>query len=322
MGRSPALSGLGLAVVHYNHAMTRHSVFSALLPGVVLLAVLAARGQNAAISADPPPDKANPAAAMTFQLPTHGALVNAFVYVAAGAGPHPSVILLHGFPGNERNLDLAQAIRRAGWNVLYLDYRGSWGSPGDFSFTHCMEDTAAAIAWLRDPTNAASVRGDPKSIVLVGHSMGGFVALEVGAADPRIKATVTISAADLGTSQVIGATGAARDQYEKAIAAALAAEGMAPLAGTTADALANEVLDHAANWTFVGLAPKLADRPLFVITADDGFSAPDDALVAALQKSGDQQVSEVHMATDHTYSDHRIALEEAVLGELAKISSK
>ena len=152
--------------------------------------------------------------------------------------------------------------------------------------------------------------------------MGGFVALEMGAADPGIKATVTISAADLGTSQVIGATGAARDQYEKAIAAALAAEGMAPLAGTTADALANEVLDHAAGWTFVGLAPKLADRPLFVITADDGFSAPDDALVAALQKSGDQQVSEVHMATDHTYSDHRIALEEAVLGELAKISSK
>jgi pimeloyl-ACP methyl ester carboxylesterase len=62
--------------------------------------------------------------------------MNALVYVAAGAGPHPAVILLHGFPGNERNLDLAQDMRRAGWDVLYFNYRGSWGTLGDFSFAH------------------------------------------------------------------------------------------------------------------------------------------------------------------------------------------
>ena len=27
-----------------------------------------------------------------------------------------------------------QALRRAGTNVLYLDYRGSWGSGGTFTF--------------------------------------------------------------------------------------------------------------------------------------------------------------------------------------------
>ena len=90
----------------------------------------------------------------SFQIPSHGALLNAFVYVAAGAGPHPAVVLLHGFPGNERNLDLAQDIRRAGWDVLYFDYRGSWGSPGDFSFSHGIEDTAAAVDYLRSPTMA------------------------------------------------------------------------------------------------------------------------------------------------------------------------
>jgi pimeloyl-ACP methyl ester carboxylesterase len=46
-------------------------------------------------------------------------------YVASGTGPRPAVVLLHGFPGNERNLDLAQDMRRAGWDVLYLNYRGS-----------------------------------------------------------------------------------------------------------------------------------------------------------------------------------------------------
>ena len=56
---------------------------------------------------------AYPASMQTFQIPSHGALLNAFVYVATGPGPHPALVLLHGFPGNERNLDLAQDIRRA-----------------------------------------------------------------------------------------------------------------------------------------------------------------------------------------------------------------
>src|SRR4051812_45063848 len=79
------------------------------------------------------------ASMVTMQIPSHGSPMNGLVYVAAGAGPHPVVILLHGFPGNERNLDLAQDMRRAGWDVLFFNYRGSWGTPGDFSFSHSME---------------------------------------------------------------------------------------------------------------------------------------------------------------------------------------
>src|SRR5579864_3730111 len=134
----------------------------------------------------------------TFQIPSHGALLNAFAYVAAGPGPHPAVILLHGFPGNERNLDLAQDIRSAGWDVLYFNYRGSWGSPGDFSFSHGIEDTAAAIAYLRQTDAARRLRLDPSRIVLIGHSMGGFMAVQAASADAAIIATGLISAADLG----------------------------------------------------------------------------------------------------------------------------
>src|SRR5271154_3700395 len=144
------------------------------------------------------PAAANPAAMQTFQIPSHGAKLNALVYVAEGAGPHPAVILLHGFPGNERNLDLAQNMRRAGWDVLYFNYRGAWGSPGDFSFSHGVEDTAAAIAYLRQPAVAKLLRLDPARIVLIGHSMGGFMAVQGGAADPAIIAIGLISAADLG----------------------------------------------------------------------------------------------------------------------------
>jgi uncharacterized protein len=267
----------------------------------------------AALTTDPPPDKAYPAAMETFQIPSHGAMVNALAYVAEGAGPHPVVILLHGFPGNEKNLDLAQAIRRDGWDVVYFDYRGSWGSPGDFSFTHSIEDTQAAVAYLRDAGSAKKLRADPKYIVLIGHSMGGFMARYVGANDPQIKAVGLISAADMGVDRVQGLKPEDEKQAVAGLAAHLAAEGMAPLAGCTPESLAKEVWANAAAWNVPKLAPKLADRSVLVITSDDGLALSNDAFVEALKKAGGKEITTVHLSTDHSYSDQRVALTEQVL---------
>ena len=194
---------------------------------------LPAQQLPAAITTDPAPDKANPATIETFQIPSHGSMLNAFAYIAEGPGPHPVVILLHGFPGNEKNLDLAQAIRRDGWDVVYFDYRGSWGSPGDFSFSHSIEDTQSAIAYLRDAANAKKLRSDPAYIVLIGHSMGGFMARYVGAQDADIKFVGLISAADMGVDKVQSLKPGQEKMATAGLAAHLAAEGMAPLAGCT-----------------------------------------------------------------------------------------
>ncbi|MDE1176778.1 MAG: alpha/beta fold hydrolase [Edaphobacter sp.] len=289
----------------------------AILALSVCLPISSAVAQTTAIAADPATDKAAPAAMQSFQLPSHGALLNAFVYVAAGSGPHPVVVLLHGFPGNERNLDLAQAMRRAGYDVLFFDYRGSWGSPGSFSFGNGIEDTLAAAAYMREPVNAARFRADAKKIVLVGHSMGGFMALNAAALDPAIVGVVTISAADLGTGRLKNVPAQYRDVALKSAAANLAAQGMAPLAGCTPESLAAETLANAAKWNFVAQAPKLVTRPLLVITSDDGLAPPSDEFVSALKQAGDTQVSSIHIADDHSYSAHRITLEEDVLAGLA-----
>jgi uncharacterized protein len=276
----------------------------------------------AAITTDPAPDKAYPAAMETFQIPSHGAMLNALAYIAEGAGPHPVVLLLHGFPGNEKNLDLAQAIRRDGWDVVYFDYRGSWGSPGEFSFTHSIEDTQSAIAYLRDPAHAKKLRSDPAYIVLIGHSMGGFMARYAGAQDPAIKAVGLISAADMGVDRVQSLKPEQHDAAIKGLAAHLASEGMAPLAGCTPESLAKEVVANAAAWNIPNLAPKLATRPVLVITSDDGLAPSNDAFVAALHKAGATEVSTVHLTTDHSYSDQRIALEKAVLETLEDLQRK
>jgi pimeloyl-ACP methyl ester carboxylesterase len=303
--------------------MTRYSIAAAVLFAALASPVFSQTAPlNPAIATDPAPDAANPAKMESFQLPSHGAQLNALIYIAAGAGPHPTVVLLHGFPGNEKNLDLAQVLRRAGWNVLYFDYRGSWGSPGDFSFTHCIEDAQAAVTWLRDPANAAKYRVDPQTLVLVGHSMGGMIAIEVGAQDSAIKAIVGISAADFSISSILHLPPGSRTVAAAPLANNLAAEGMAPLAGTTPETLAGEILKNATQWNFVGLAPRLTTRPVLLITSNDGLRGVDEALVTAIQQAGGKQVSTVHFDTDHGYSDHRIALESAVLDGLAPLRQR
>src|SRR4029079_5784866 len=91
----------------------------------------------------------------------------------------PSVVLLHGGPGNYDHsyfkpwfgalTDVAQ--------VIYLDLRdhgrSSRGEPADWSFEACADDVAAFCARM----------GVERPIVL-GHSMGGFVALLLAARPP------------------------------------------------------------------------------------------------------------------------------------------
>src|SRR5271154_1165399 len=292
------------------------------LPTVLLVlgaSTLCAQQVPTAITTDPPADKSHPAAFETMPLPSHGSQLNALLYVAAGPGPHPAVILLHGFPGNERNLDLAQAIRRAGWNVIYFNYRGSWGSPGDYSFTHATEDVAAALAYLRDPANAAKLRTDPKRIVLIGHSLGGFLAAYGAAHDPAAMATGMISAVNLGSWASSVDPEKDYKQAASKIAESLAQEGMAPLSGCTPQSLAGEMLDHRAEWDFDKYSASLAARPLLLITSDDGLADFANSLAAASGRAGNKHITAQHLAADHSYSDKRIALETAVLDWLASL---
>jgi pimeloyl-ACP methyl ester carboxylesterase len=272
-----------------------------------------------AIDADPPADPKYPAAMETFQLPSHGAQLNALTYIAAGAGPHPVVVLLHGFPGNEKNLDLAQAIRRAGWDVLYFNYRGSWGSPGDFSFTHSTEDVASALAYLRDPANAAKLRADPKRIVLIGHSMGGLMTAYGAAHDPAVLGAGIISGADFSAHNFAAHPEMTEAQVVSKLAPRLAEEGMAPLSGCTPEGLAKEVWANRTGWDFVALAPGLGMRPVLLVSSDDGLGPTAQALADALKLAGNKQVSVRHFTTDHGYSDKRIGLQETVLAWLATL---
>jgi len=47
---------------------------------------------------------------------SQGCMLLGGFYRGAGVGPRPTALLLHGVPGVEKNLDIAYALRDAGWN--------------------------------------------------------------------------------------------------------------------------------------------------------------------------------------------------------------
>jgi uncharacterized protein len=262
-----------------------------------------------AVIADPHPDKAHPPAMFYVRVESHGSLMNGVVYTPSGAGPNPAVVLYHGFPGNEQNLDLAQAMRRAGFVVLTFHYRGAWGSPGEFTFSNALHDADAAVAFMRDPANVAKFHIDPRRIFVAGHSMGGMMAASAAARAPFVAGVVLISAWDIGADGASFNDPAVRQKMKDGEFTA----DVIPLAGATADGLLDEAAANAANWDFVDFAPQLKTRPFLILTADDGLTENNSRLAAALKKAGDGDVIQVHMATDHSYSDHRIEMESAVV---------
>jgi len=254
-------------------------------------------------------DKAHPPTLADVRIDSHGSAMNAMLYTASGAGPHPVVVLFHGFPGNEQNLDLAQAIRRAGFTVLTLHYRGAWGSPGTFTFTHALEDADTAVAWMRDPATVSKYNLDPRRIFVAGHSMGGLMAASAASHDPKVAGLVMISAWDIGRE----APRFSDPDYRKKRIDEEMRDEVIPLAGATPDALMDEALANAAKWDFADYAASLKSRPALLVTAEDGTLDDSTHLAANLHGAGDKDVSETHMVTDHSYSDHRIALESVVV---------
>jgi pimeloyl-ACP methyl ester carboxylesterase len=268
------------------------------------------------IISDPTPDALHPPRSAQVLVPSHGLGMNALFYLASGAGPHPTLVLLHGFPGNEQNLDLAQAIRRAGWNVLTLHYRGSWGSPGIFSIANVLEDADAAVAFVRRHDIAEKFGLDTHRIVLAGHSMGGFASAAHARADRYLLGVILIDAWNVGTDaeQFAKAEGAER--------AALIAKNFDDLGnslhGATAESIAKEIVAHRAVWNFRLWAADLTHSPLLVIGASKALGEENHQLAEAVARAGGK-VTAVTLSSDHSFQDHRIALAAAVINWLQRL---
>lgn len=271
------------------------------------------------IISDPAPDPDHPPQSAQVLIPSHGSGMNALFYLAGGAGSHPTLVLLHGLPGNEQNLDLAQAVRRAGWNVLTLHYRGSWGSPGVFSISNVLEDTDAAVAFVRRPDIAEKFGLDTQRIVLGGHSLGGFATAAHARTDAGLLGVFLLDSWNAGAS---GDTFSKETGKKRAALAAGEFNDFGnSLHGATPMSVADEIVAHRVEWNVLSWAPDLTHRPLLVIGASKEDGEENRRLADAVTRAGGR-VTSVTLPSDHSFQDHRIALEATVVTWLHSLPAK
>ncbi|MBL4854731.1 MAG: alpha/beta fold hydrolase [Robiginitomaculum sp.] len=265
-------------------------------------------------------DKNYPPTTVELDFISGGSALNGHLYLADGVGPHPTVIMLHGFPGYEKNLDIAQAARRAGFNVLFFHYRGAWGSEGNFSLGNVIEDAQAAAEFLRKPDSAVKYRIDPEHISFIGHSMGGFAALAAGAKDKQISCVVGLSPADYGIrgSMFEGESAAkARAGFARYVDGEHLL-GRGPLKGITGKRMIAEIADNMEAFSVSKQAEEFAGRNVFLLAAKGDTVLPPDiyhaALVGAFEQVDDVNLSHKILEGDHSYSWTRTEL----TGEVVK----
>lgn len=252
------------------------------------------------VTQDPVMDAKNPPTMVELQIAAEGGnLMNGHLYIANGAGPHPTVVFLHGFPGNEKNLDLAQVLRRAGFNTLYFHYRGAWGSGGQYGLGNQIDDTASVIKFLRAEAAEGNYRIDPDHISVVGHSLGGMNALITGIEQPDVQCTVAIAPANTYPR--------AKEIIESGVD--LPDTPVAGLGGYTAGALMRETLANPARFNYLANMGAYKGRPLLMISGlKDDVLPPETQTPIASAAQGAEPFAHIMLDGDHSFSSKRITL--------------
>jgi len=244
-------------------------------------------------------NKTVPAGMTELTIPSGNSKLAGFIYKANGAQKHPTLLLLHGFPGNERNLDLAQVVRAHGWNVIYFDYRGSWGSQGQFSFENCVQDVKNVVAFCKKYSDSLHI--DTSNMVLFGHSMGGFVCLKALAELPGIKKGFALSTWNIYSD--------AKDLKPSQVKEAAKQMGEYFVLNTTSERLIKSVMANLAFYNLQNEAATLSGKEIIMLD-EHHMNRP---LAESIKKANHNYFDYEVWQTDHPFSNKRSSLINKVL---------
>lgn len=243
----------------------------------------------------------------------------ATLYTTGGNGLHPLILLFHGMPGNEQNIDVAQALRREGFHVLTFHYSGSWGSDGNYSLRNNLEDAETVLDFM---LAVESYGIDQKRIYAIGHSLGGFVCGQLSAKRKEITACALLMPCDIGRFYQIKEedyTAAQNLQH-------ILEESSKWLEGASLELFLQEIQENSSTFPLEKVARPLAEKPVLCIEASLDTHTPPSYHCRPLEKeilaAGGRQLKIHTLQTDHSAADYRLELIRIVTGFFAEVLSK
>ncbi len=239
------------------------------------------------------------------EFPSGGNTLIGRIYIPEGRAKKPAVAICHGYPGDTKNMDLAEELALNGIVTLVFYYQGAWGSGGKYSLTKLETGAKDAVAYLRTLPYV-----DPKRVGLVSHSMGALPLSKTMSLDPTIKTGVLMSPAS------DTATMAAKEKMD-GTAKRLAAMAEGKLKGATYESLMKDLEWVAKNTNPIELAPKIK-APIMIVVGSNDTVTPPEACKKLYEAAKEPKKWVLIDGADHGYSEHRIPLIKAVLDWLSE----
>ena len=261
-------------------------------------------------------DRQFPPGLAGFSCPAEDGVLYGGVYYAEGRS-NPTVLFCHGFPGVEKNYDLAQVVRQAGFNAVIFSYRGSWGSRGTFSFSGISPDVRSMVRHILCGKMPYPERFDlQKGVVLVGYSMGAFAALRAASTLPAVRDVALLSVWNIGLEAERSRTDVlVRKRIDELLL------GAGCLEGTSRASLWNEILWKTEEFDLRSDALSCGDKRVLLVGAKRDLSVSVEESqrpVAEMLRRVGATVTEQMLDSDHSFSDSRGALAQALLSWLSE----
>jgi len=169
---------------------------------------------------------------------------------------------------------------------------------------------ASASDFLR--AKQEEYRVDGERLLMVGHSMGGFAALQGASRDEAIKCVAGIAPANTG---LLAKASAANPEMGQGFTAG--ADKLTMLNGWNGKAALADLSANADAFDIAALAPKLVGKSVLLIAGDkDKVLTPDvhhTPTVTAYQAQGGIDLTHTILPGDHSFSWSRLELIDTVL---------
>jgi len=202
-------------------------------------------------------------------LISNGNKLDAKFYPVKRGSPSPTVILLHGIPGNDNNpLGLAEILNKNEINILVFNYQGTFNSEGLFNFNNCWNDIGVALDFLKQKRNIHQFSIDTSRIIVCGYSVGGSLALTAAVHNPEINNIIAIAG---GNDQSIylkrmAVNQAYRNEFEIRFVSLYSPRGPIKGDSTYLHHYFDTIIPEVDNYDLIKNADKLKNRSILFIT--------------------------------------------------------
>ncbi len=256
---------------------------------------------------------------VSIDLRNNGVKLDAKIYAADKVFLAPTVILLHGFPGNANSpYGLAERLNKNGINILVFNYEGSFKSEGIFSWENCMSDIGVALSFLNQKNTIEQFSLDTSKIFVCGCSMGAAFALSAAVHNSEIRKLIAVAGGnDLSIYlQKMKRDPVFRTALEKRITASGFPNG--PIRGDSAY-IHNYFSQKMSDYEYFDLiknAEKLKDREILFITGWLDITVPMEEFIIPtyrhLKNMNPEFVSIRAFETDHFFTNKRDELANSI----------